>query len=98
MRVLRHEVICADKMMVIKKTPFRLLVLLVRHSERVVSRMEMFKEIWGFDFDTGTKRIEVQLHYLRQVLSHLSSSVTIKTHRGAGLRVYDTSSAAPSEF
>jgi len=69
----------------LKPTPSRLLHLLVQHSGQIVSRRAIYKEIWGYDFDPGTKIIEVQVHYLRSVLTHLKSSFEIKTYKGKGI-------------
>ncbi|MFF7864462.1 helix-turn-helix domain-containing protein [Pseudomonas monteilii] len=62
-----------------------MLVLLAGHSQETVTRDKIFKEIWGCDFDTQTKRIEVHVHYLRSILTTIGSSVRIKTHRSIGL-------------
>jgi DNA-binding response OmpR family regulator len=67
-----------------------LLTLLVSHGDDIVSRQSIFKDVWGFHFDPGTKRIEVQLNYLRKVLRSLDSTTVIETHRGKGLRLYKT--------
>ncbi|MGE8059005.1 winged helix-turn-helix domain-containing protein [Pseudomonas sp. NPDC089547] len=88
-----REIICHGSTLKVKKISFRMLTLLVHHSERVVTRKEIFKGVWGFDFDTGTKRIEVQLHYLRCILKQLNSSVIIMTYRGTGLGLHYSTAA-----
>ncbi|MEW4948197.1 winged helix-turn-helix domain-containing protein [Pseudomonas asiatica] len=85
-----REVVCGNKKMVVKKTSFRLLALLLDNADVVVSRKSIYKNVWGVEFDPGTKRIEVQLNYLRSVLLSLGSSVKIKTYRGKGLRLYQS--------
>ncbi|WP_449432636.1 winged helix-turn-helix domain-containing protein [Pseudomonas putida] len=85
LRIARREVVCGGAVVMLKKTPFLLLALLACHPQEVVTRKKIFKEIWGYDFDTQTKRIEVQVHYLRRMLLTVGSSVRIKTYYGTGL-------------
>lgn len=72
------------ELLVVKKTPFRLLVLLVKKKGSVVSREAIYKEVWGYDFDPGTKIIDVQICYLRRVFNSLALPFEIKTHRFLG--------------
>jgi len=69
----------------LKPTPCRLLALLVRHAGQVVSRQAIFNDVWGYDFDPGTKIIDVQVCYLRKALISLQAPFEIKTHRGIGI-------------
>jgi two-component system OmpR family response regulator len=85
----KREAICKNKRVVVKGTSFRLLALLVSNADDIVTRQSIFKDVWGFHFDPGTKRIEVQLNYLRKVLRLLESVTVIETHRGKGLRLYE---------
>lgn len=84
----RREVACGNRVVVVKKTSLRLFSLLLCNAGSIVSRKSIFIEVWGFDFEPGTKRLEVQLNYLRGVLSELGSNVRIKTYRGKGLFLY----------
>ncbi|MFJ4048907.1 winged helix-turn-helix domain-containing protein [Pseudomonas hunanensis] len=88
--ILQRAALCKDKRVIIKRTSFRLLTLLVHHGDAIVSRQRIFQDVWGVHFDPGTKRLEVQLNYLRQVLRGLDSSTRIVTHRGQGLRLCTT--------
>ena len=81
----KFEISCYGLSSTLKPTPYRLMHLLVQNSGHVVSRKAIYKEIWGYDFDPGTKLIEVQVHYLRGVLSRLMSVFEIKTYRGKGI-------------
>jgi len=87
LNVHQRQAICNDNRVVVKGTSFRLLMLLVSNADVIVSRQNIFQNVWGFQFDPGTKRIEVQLNYLRKVLLALGSSTRIETHRGKGLRL-----------
>ncbi|MDH4552071.1 winged helix-turn-helix transcriptional regulator [Pseudomonas sp. BN607] len=91
LNALKREAICKNKRVVVKGTSFRLLSLLVINANHIVSRQSIFKDVWGFNFDPGTKRIEVQLNYLRKTLRLLGSTAVIETHRGKGLRLVEHS-------
>ena len=55
---------------VIKLTPteFRLLSVLLRKADRVVTHEELIKEIWGTEKDTSLGSLKLYVHYLRQKL------------------------------
>lgn len=69
----------------LKATPFRLINLLAQNAESIVSRKTILKEVWGYDFDPGTKIIEVQINYLRKILRSMASDYEIKTHWRKGI-------------
>ncbi|MFJ4052660.1 winged helix-turn-helix domain-containing protein [Pseudomonas sp. NPDC089743] len=95
----KREASCLHTRIVMKATPFRLLSLLLSNANKIVSRQTIFEDVWGFNFDPGTKRIEVQLNYLRNVLRSLNSSTVIETHRGKGLRLHQrANNHEPSEI
>ena len=48
---------------------FDLLAYLMRHPDQVLSREQILNAVWGFDFDPGTKVLEVYIGYLRRKLS-----------------------------
>lgn len=81
----KFEIYCYGASDTLKPTPYRLMHLLIENRGQVVSRKAIYKEIWGYDFDPGTKLIEVQVHYLRGVLCRLKSVFEIKTYRGKGI-------------
>jgi DNA-binding response OmpR family regulator len=45
--------------------------------------------VWGFDFDPGTKVLEVYIGYLRRKLGDAGSTDPIETIRGVGYRLRD---------
>ncbi|WP_167055923.1 MULTISPECIES: winged helix-turn-helix domain-containing protein [unclassified Pantoea] len=85
LNVCACQIICNGISHTLKATPCRLLHLLLENAGEVVSRKTLYKRIWGYDFDPGTKIIEVQVHYLRGVLATLESAFEIRTYRGKGI-------------
>ena len=47
---------------------FEVLAYLMRHPDQVLSREQILNAVWGFDFDPGTKVLEVYIGYLRRKL------------------------------
>lgn len=66
------------------KTEFDILEFLVRNSEIVLSRSVIYQEIWGYDFETSSKSLDVHIGYLRRKLEGDGSSRLVHTVRGVG--------------
>ncbi|MDQ2896363.1 MAG: response regulator transcription factor [Actinomycetota bacterium] len=66
---------------------FELLTYLLRHPDQVLSREQILNAVWGFDFDPGTKVLEVYIGYLRRKLSEVGGSDPIETVRNVGYRL-----------
>jgi DNA-binding response OmpR family regulator len=64
---------------------YALLGCLVRRRGEVVTRAEILREAFGYDFDPGTNVIDVHLTHLRKKLTGFP--ITIETVRGAGIRL-----------
>ncbi len=81
-RVLRngHEVTLTAR-------EFDLLVYLMRHPDQVLSREQILNAVWGFDFDPGTKVLEVYIGYLRRKLGDGRGPDPIETVRNVGYRL-----------
>jgi DNA-binding response OmpR family regulator len=56
----------------------------LRRRNEVVSRAEILREVFGYDFDPGTNVIDVHLTHLRKKLTGFP--LAIETVRGAGIR------------
>jgi DNA-binding response OmpR family regulator len=67
---------------------FELLAYLMRHPDQVLSREQILNAVWGFDFDPGTKVLEVYIGYLRRKLGGSGDeSDAIETVRNVGYRL-----------
>jgi len=66
---------------------FELLEYLMRHPDQVLSREQILNAVWGFDFDPGTKVLEVYVGYLRRKLGDAAESDPIETVRNVGYRL-----------
>ena len=66
-------------------TEFELLKFLVAHSGRVLSREELLKNVWGYDYYGGTRTVDVHVRRLRAKLS-TEYDQCIGTVRNVGYR------------
>jgi DNA-binding response OmpR family regulator len=66
---------------------FELLAYLARHPDQVLSREQILNAVWGYDFDPGTKVLEVYIGYLRRKLGASDGEGPIETVRNVGYRL-----------
>jgi DNA-binding response OmpR family regulator len=66
---------------------FEVLAYLMRHPDQVLSREQILNAVWGFDFDPGTKVLEVYIGYLRRKFDAADGSDPIETVRNVGYRL-----------
>lgn len=66
---------------------FELLAYLARHPDHVLSREQILNAVWGYDFDPGTKVLEVYIGYLRKKLNGGEGEGPIETVRNVGYRL-----------
>ena len=66
------------------KTEFDLLELLMHNAGIVLPRDEIYERIWGFDFETSSKSLDVYISYLRRKTEEGQEPRLIHTVRGVG--------------
>lgn len=68
-------------------TEFELLVYLLRNRSHVLSREQILRAVWGYDYDPGTNVVDVYVGYLRRKLRKADGGrVPIVTVRSVGYR------------
>jgi two-component system, OmpR family, response regulator MprA len=70
--------------LVLTKTEFDLLELLVFNAGVVLSRDTIYERIWGYDFETSSRSLDVYIGYLRQKTEAGGEPRLIHTLRGVG--------------
>ena len=85
--VMRDDLVVesGDKQASLSPREYALLGCLVRRRGEVVTRAEILREAFGYDFDPGTNVIDVHLTHLRKKLTGFP--INIETVRGAGIRL-----------
>lgn len=63
---------------------FQLLEYLLRNRDKVVSRVDIAKDVWEIDFDTQTNVIDVYVNFLRKKIDRDFSPKLIHTQVGMG--------------
>lgn len=69
------------------KTEFELLALLMRHPGQVLSRTTIYERIWGYDFETNSRSLDVYVSYLRAKLESGGEPRLLHTVRGVGFTI-----------
>lgn len=74
-----------DKVLDLTLKEYQLLIYLIENSDRVVSRDELLDKIWGVNFESETRTLDMHIRTLRQKIDDDNNSF-IKTMRGVGYR------------
>lgn len=72
------------RQLTLTKTEFDLLELLVWNAGVVLSRETLYERIWGFDFETSSRSLDVYIGYLRTKLEAAGEQRIVQTVRGVG--------------
>ncbi|MEA2374893.1 MAG: hypothetical protein QOD53_1356 [Thermoleophilaceae bacterium] len=68
-------------------TEFDLLAYFMRNPDAVLSREQILRAVWGYDFEPGTNIVQVYVGYLRRRLDGGDNPAPIETVRSAGYRL-----------
>jgi two-component system response regulator MprA len=68
----------------LSKTEFDLLELLLVNADVVVTRDTIYERIWGYEFETSSKSLDVYIGYLRRKTEADGEPRLIRTVRGVG--------------
>jgi len=84
---LKRKVSRAGKEIYLRPKEFALLEFLLRNKNRVMSRAEILKNVWGYDFDPSTNVVDVHINFLRDKIDREYEKKLIRTVRGAGYMI-----------
>ena len=87
---LSREVKRGDRELVLTKTEFDLLELLMQRPSTVITREQVYEAIWGYDFETSSKSLDVYIGYLRRKTEENGESRVVFTVRGVGYTVKES--------
>jgi two-component system response regulator MprA len=87
---LTREARRGDRDLQLTKTEFDLLELLMQQPGIVISRDHIYEVIWGYDFETGSKSLDVYIGYLRRKTEDAGESRLVYTVRGVGYTVKES--------
>jgi two-component system response regulator MprA len=84
-----RQVSRAGEQLSLTKTEFDLLETLMRDAGKVVSRAQLYEDVWGFDFETSSNSLDVYVGYLRRKTENGGRSRVIHTVRAVGYVLRD---------
>ena len=79
-----HEVRRGDRLIELTRTEFLLLELFLHHPRQVLTRSQIFENVWGYDFGPASNSLEVYVGYLRRKLEAGGEARLVHTVRGVG--------------
>jgi len=79
-----RRVFRGERELSLTKTEFDLLELLLRNQGIVLSREQIYEDIWGFDFESSSNSLDVYVGYLRRKTEAGGEGRLIQTVRGVG--------------
>jgi two-component system response regulator MprA len=90
MDVNKREVERGSKVLELTKTEFDLLHILLEQRDIVLTREYLYEHIWGFNFETNSKSLDVYIGYLRRKLDDSGEEKLLHTVRGVGYVMRNT--------
>ncbi len=73
--LLSREVHRAGRLIRLSTTEFELLVYLMRNQGQVLSREQILRAVWGYEYDPGTNVVDVYIGYLRRKLRRSDAEI-----------------------
>lgn len=86
----RRRVARGDRAIELTAREFDLLALLAARAGRIVTRFEIFDEVWDGDTDLRSNAIDVHIGKLRAKIDRPFGRETIQTIRGVGFQLVDS--------
>ena len=84
----RYEVVVKDETLTFTRKEFELLLYLVEHKGKVLSREQLLKAVWDYDFVGDTRIVDVHIGHLREKIEPIKKEpIYIKTIRGLGYKM-----------
>ena len=80
----RREVRRGNRVVELTKTEFDLLHILLEQQGIVLTREYLYEHIWGMNFETNSKSLDVYIGYLRRKIELDGESKLLHTVRGVG--------------
>ncbi|MGC0417507.1 response regulator transcription factor [Embleya sp. AB8] len=87
-----REVTRAGRAIELTRTEYTLLELLLTHPRQVLTREQILRNVWGFDFEPASNSLDVYVMYLRRKTEAGARPRLVHTVRGVGyvLRAAET--------
>jgi DNA-binding response OmpR family regulator len=84
--LISREVRQGGELVRLSTTEFELLSYLMRNRGHVLTREQILRAVWGYEYDPGTNVVDVYVGYLRRKLRKGGAAAPIVTIRSVGYR------------
>jgi len=84
MDLATREVFRGERQVKLTRTEFTLLELFLAHPRQVLTREQILKAVWGFDFEPSSNSLDVYVMYLRRKTEAAGEPRLVHTVRGVG--------------
>ncbi|WP_374774663.1 response regulator transcription factor [Streptomyces sp. NBC_01310] len=84
MDLATREVTRAGRPVELTRTEFTLLEMFLAHPRQVLTREQILKTVWGFDFEPSSNSLDVYVMYLRRKTEAGGEARVVHTVRGVG--------------
>ncbi len=84
MDLTTREVMRGGRQMELTRTEFTLLEMFLAHPRQVLTREQILKAVWGFDFEPNSNSLDVYVMYLRRKTEAGGEPRLVHTVRGVG--------------
>ena len=74
----------AEKRLELTSKEYTLLEYMVVNRDKVISRADLLKKVWRFEFDPGTNMVDVNVSRLRAKLTALGATCRFEAQSSAG--------------
>jgi two-component system response regulator MprA len=79
-----REVRRRERLLELSLTEFALLEMFLLHPRQVLTRSALYEAVWGYDFGSSSKSLEVYVGYLRRKTEEGGEPRLLHTVRGVG--------------
>jgi two-component system, OmpR family, response regulator MprA len=79
-----HEVRRGRRLVELTRTEYLLLELFMHHPRQVLTRSQIFENVWGYDFGPASNSLDVYVGYLRRKTEAAGEPRLLHTVRGVG--------------
>ncbi|MDQ8704828.1 response regulator transcription factor [Streptomyces sp. LHD-70] len=84
MNLATREVVRGGRTVELTRTEFTLLEMFLAHPRQVLTREQILKAVWGFDFEPSSNSLDVYVMYLRRKTEAAGEPRLVHTVRGVG--------------
>lgn len=84
MDLATREVTRGGRLVELTRTEFTLLEMFLSHPRQVLTREQILKSVWGFDFEPSSNSLDVYVMYLRRKTEAAGEPRLVHTVRGVG--------------